>query len=213
MDLNLLKIIKPRVNSTEPVAYDFDEVLAAVRHIGQKLMPNDRPFLLPPDRFEFYTQLIYYFFNDNKFQGDLGKGLLIRGGKGTGKTMAMNIFRTIGFNGGIHMAKAFRNAHCDEVVHNYEMNGPKSLQQYFSDNWYFDDLGQESKHTVSFGTPRNVMKDILTRRHRMFVERGTMTFVTTNFNYDLIKNEYDTRVEDRFNEMFNDIILDGKSLR
>lgn len=213
IDLDVLKIVKSRVRVSDPVNYDFDEIMRAVRFVGQKLMPSDSAFSLPPERHEFYTQLIYYFFNDPKFNGNLGKGLLIRGGRGTGKTMAINVFRTLCFNGIIPQKKAYALANCDEIVNNYEVRGASSFQNYFRDNWCFDDLGHESRYAMFFGTPRNVMKDILTRRYRDFVEYGLLTFVTSNFDFELIEKEYGKRVEDRFYEMFNDMILDGKSLR
>ena len=127
--------------------------------------------------------------------------------------MAMQIFRNMAFNNLIKSGKGFRVVNCDDIVTNYEIKGSVTTIKYSDKNWLFDDIGDEIKQAVHFGTIRNVMKEIITKRNRAFVENGNLTFITSNYNMELIEKAYEMRVEDRFHEMFNEIILTGKSLR
>lgn len=207
------KLLNQRSRTAEPVKYDFDKISEAVKYVGQSEMAPGKIFSFSGEREEFYRQMIYYFFNDPKFKGDLNKGLFIHGGKGTGKTVALKIFSTLSFNRVITSGKGFSIFNCDEVVTDFEVGGPATLQKMYDGNKGFDDLGDEDRPAFHYQKERNVMKSILTRRYRTFTDKGHLTFLTSNFNLALIQQEYKSRVEDRFHEMFNDISLEGKSLR
>ncbi|MBI4931839.1 MAG: hypothetical protein HY841_13840 [Bacteroidetes bacterium] len=216
MNLDLLNIINHQPVTIKQVRYNFNEVMEAILYLGQKFMPissGEKKFILEEERLNLYTQLIYYFFNDDKFKGDLGKGLFIHGGKGTGKTLALKIFRALASNRLLLSGKGFRMFNCDEIVADYETSGAKCLSNYYKGNIFFDDIGDENRQALHYGTTRNVMKDIMTRRYREFTDNGSMTYITSNFNVKLIEQEYGARIEDRFKEMFNELILTGESLR
>lgn len=223
IDVNSLNLTNKRV-AFYPVEYDFNEVMNAVIFIGNKLIPDKKDsngnkifFTLEGKRKEVYTQLIYYFFNDPKFNGNLSAGLFIHGGKGTGKTMMMNVFRNLSFNGLLKASgKGFNLNYCNAVVSEYESNGAAILQKYHHGNYAFEDLGTENKKANHYGNIRNCMQEILFTRNINFVDCGTLTYITSNFNQEVFADEkdgYGIRVGDRFFEMFNDIKLDGSSLR
>ena len=197
----------------EPKQYDFELVWNLILQLGQKLMPVDVEFTLVDERNEFYRQMIYYFFNDPKFKGDLARGLFIHGRKGTGKSMAVKIFNHFSFNNMLQITKCFSSYVCDNIVTEFEQTGMKKITEYNTGNKHFDELGDEVRNAVFFGTTRNIMKYILSVRNNLFVNTGKITIITSNYAQEHIGKLYDVRIEDRWNEMFNDIVLDGESLR
>jgi len=195
--------------------YELTKVLELVNQIGQRIIPKriGMGFTLTEERKELYLQLIYYFFNDKRFNGDLSKGLFIHGNKGTGKTIAMQVFRTLAFNNVIRTGKGFILEPCESIVLSYEIQGAQTFERFNKHSHCLEDLGAERKIALHFGTPCNVMREILLMKYRQWQETGKPTYITSNYNYELIAKEYDMRIEDRFREMFNNIVLTGKSLR
>lgn len=211
--LTVKLLYQPRV-SVNPVKYNFDEIKNAILSIGQTMMEHGKQFNFEGPRGRFYDQLIYYFFNDSKFEGNLNKGLFVHGGKGSGKSVAFKIFRTLSFNRLIPTGKGIGFYQCDEIVSDYEADGAATMRKYCKGNLCFDDLGDENRPASYYGQKeRNVMREILTRRYRAFTDDRTITHLTSNFNFEIIGQQYDLRVQDRFKEMFNDIPLTGQSLR
>jgi len=220
--LDTIKLTHEPADTTSPQKYNYDTVLKMVLVIGQRLMPK----ILDPDtkkqklftlsdekRKHFYQQLIYYFFNDMKFEGDLSKGLFINGHKGTGKTIAMQVMRNLYFTGICKTPKGFFLKPCENLVIEYEKVGGKMLENYITGRFCFEDLGTERKDAVHYGTHCNVMKELLFIAYRKWQDSGEPTFITSNYNFELISEQYDIRVEDRFREMYNQLSLTGDSLR
>lgn len=212
-NISSIKIFSDRVKVNQAIDYDFDKAMQAVMYFGPECMNLGKVFNLEDGRKEIYTQMIYYFFNDARFKGDLHKGLFINGSVGTGKSILMKVFKKMNTAGLLPRFKGFNMVCCDDIVRNYEADGVDALRDYWEKNWCFDDLGDENRQALHFGTTRNVMREILTTRYRSFVDKGHLTFLTSNYDLSEIKNSYGERVEDRFLEMFNNVVLDGKSLR
>lgn len=215
MDISGLKIFNQRNRIDSPISYDFEKAMQAVTYFGPECMPPGKhvEFSLDGNRKEAYSQMIYYFYNDPRFDGDLNKGVFISGGRGTGKTIMMKVFSMMAASKLLPKIKSFNMVTCKKIVREYEANGVISLAEYWDNNWFFDDLGDEEKKALHFGTPRNVMADILTSRYSDWVDKGQLTFLTSNYSLKNIYQDYGIRLEDRFREMFNVIILDGESLR
>lgn len=211
--ISSIKILSDRVKVNQVISYDFDKAMEAVNYFGAECMPIGRKFNLNDGRDEIYTQMIYYFYNDERFNGALHKGLFINGNLGTGKSILMKVFKKMNTAGLLPRVKGFNMVCCDDIVRNYEADGVEALRDYWEKNWCFDDLGDENRQALHFGTIRNVMKEILTTRYRAFTDKNHLTFLTSNYDLAKIKDAYGDRVEDRFLEMFNNIQLDGKSLR
>lgn len=236
IDLAKIKLTSARKDITIPVKYNPAQILKLVIEIGKKLMPvkYDKEgklieFTLEGPRMALAIQLVYYFFNDPAFEGNLSSGLWIHGRKGTGKTMLLRIFREMSFNGLIPTGKGYNLAYCSDIAQEYEAKGAGCLGKYhepviriennidrvYATNWAFDDLGSENLKANHFQNVRNVMQEILDARYRRYIELGSLTFITTNLNQEIIESKdfYNVRIGDRFHEMFNDIKLDGPSLR
>ena len=72
-----------------------------------------------------------------------------------------------------------------------------------------DDIGREPKEINTFGTKELPVTDLMSIRY----DFGSLTFATTNFNDDILKEFYGEALIDRFHEIFNYIIMTGKSRR
>lgn len=167
------------------------------------------------------NNLCHYFANDERFYGDLNKGLLLVGGVGIGKSTLMDFFKR-------NQRHSYRLLSCREIESDFSSEGEKSVQ-YCSYNiqiatnadpfghqeigFCFDDLGTEAngKH---FGKEKNVMAEIILNRYDNKIPYHC-THITTNLTADQIREQYGSRVTDRMREMFNIITFskDAKSRR
>lgn len=74
-----------------------------------------------------------------------------------------------------------------------------------------DDVGAEVPITAHYGTPCNVIADLLLRRYDL--RHRCQTFVTTNLKPSQIGETYTARVFDRCGEMFNFVQFSGYTHR
>lgn len=145
----------------------------------------------------------------------LGKGLLVFGSYGTGKTSSFQIIQ--------NMAKHYQVRELwfpaistQEVVakFNLEKNKEEVIQYYSKGVFLFDDLGAEMEGNNIFQYGKEeVFVRILLNRYRNFVRQGTKTHITTNLNLSQIEQRYGRQLADRFIKMFNLLKLDGPSRR
>lgn len=72
-----------------------------------------------------------------------------------------------------------------------------------------EDLGREAAETVEFGNRVSPIKDLIERRYndRLF------TIITTNLTPVQISEKYGERIADRFTEMLDQVVFEGKSFR
>ena len=178
---------------TEQVARDIFWMTA------KKINPN----YIVPEKI-MVRNLVNYFFG---FDGELdtGKGLLICGGTGSGKTQFFSIIQmALQYTG-----KSFRMFNCIEIEQAIRFGGDYSA--YDNGDVCFDDLGAEQIETLMYGNRVIPMSEILQRR---YVRRdGGKTHVTTNLNMIEIQNRYGSRVSDRLREICNLVIFDRGSFR
>lgn len=159
---------------------------------------------------------LFDYFNSIEGRYDLHRGLWLYGDIGTGKSSLMRVFAEylrLGFNG-------FKIHICDGVSNNYSREG--NLDEY-THNQYgyigepvwmcFDELGREAIPANHFGTKLNVMQHILHIRYSLWQSQRLKTFVTTNCDPLQIETLYGDFIRDRVREMFNVILIEGKSRR
>lgn len=170
--------------------------------------------------------LMEYFAKDPTFlrrspSYSLEKGLMIQGPVGTGKTMAMKLFRNLMAKHG----RGYRVITCRHIVREFLEKGHKILETYgrrsFEDGSIgrrplvvcFDDLGLEDITSKQYGNETRVMAEILLDRYDHMIEFGMITHVTTNLGAEALGQIYGERVRDRMREMFNQVNFAGKSFR
>lgn len=156
--------------------------------------------------------LCFYFTSDNRFIGDLKKGVLLFGGVGIGKTTLMHFFKR-------NPRATYKVVSCRDIESDFSSEGEKSVRQCsynitIPENEFlqkeigfcFDDLGTEA-NAKYYGKEKNVMAEILLNRYDNRLPY-TYTHITTNLSHDEVKEQYGIRVYDRMKEMFNIITFD-----
>ena len=198
-------------------------VWLAKKAVKQWEANENRKMILTPENRPVYALINQYFAKDPEFnktiltenKADLNKGLLLIGGFGCGKTSIMKAYHDIGMR---ILEKTndkfmyFRMVSANGIVREYEsIEAPADkdtfFNRYIKGKVYFDDFGTESMAS-NFGK-RNLMKDILEERYL----KGNPCHLTTNLSLEEIEQKYGGRVYDRMKEMFNVIVLKGRSFR
>jgi hypothetical protein len=159
-----------------------------------------------------FEQLCMYYSHDPMFEREdesysLLKGVLLRGGTGTGKTRLMKLFMMNSYKPYIIMP-------CRLIADEYAKNGIDSQKQYSTmidvypqqnlghnkRGYCYDDFGAEEDKNL-FGNKLNVMQDLILKIYdnRLFPN----TSMTTNLGGDEIEQYYGLRVRSRLSEMYN----------
>jgi hypothetical protein len=159
-----------------------------------------------------------------------GRGLLLRGNIGVGKTVLFKSLKKLlsGLRFFISTKQhiyyndtdAFNIITSNKIAEMYSIDGFEIFSNGYnpdrktgnidlvSGTLFIDDLGSEP--IVShYGTTVNILAELLIRRY----ELGKITHATSNLGVDDLKKLYGLRVFDRMREMFNDITLKGESRR
>jgi DNA replication protein DnaC len=153
-----------------------------------------------------------YFAKDKNFNGDLNKGLLIIGGYGTGKSLALKVYQI--FNLAMRNNKYFPIFDTDEIIDTFTKQGRPSIDKYNPEyDIAIDDLGQDTGKHYYFGSIDDPVDVLLGRRYKMFKNYGILTHGTSNLDANQLKERFSGMVYDRMCEMFNTVPLVGTSWR
>lgn len=159
---------------------------------------------------------LFFYFNGIEGKYKLDKGIWLFGDIGTGKSSLMYLFsefKKLYFDG-------FKIHICSKVSNDYAING--DLDKYtYNEKGYpggpvsmcFDELGRETIPANYYGQKLNVMQHILHIRYSLWQSTGVKTFITTNDDPSAIESKYGDFIRDRNREMFNIVLLQGKSRR
>lgn len=159
-------------------------------------------------------QLSKYILQDPSFIGDLKKGIILIGSQGRGKTILMEAFckvmrdvqRTpIKSIDALELQKAFRRGGQEMIAMEDAIDGSPLL--------FLDDISEEVDIANNYGSKIFVGYEVLSIRHKMWYNRGFLTFATTNSSIELLGAKYGPRIESRISELFNAFHLDGDDLR
>jgi DNA replication protein DnaC len=154
-------------------------------------------------------QLTHYLMRSDKFQGDLNKGLILLGTTGTGKTLMLSAFalmmkyihrKVLKIRSGIELEQIMRENADTMTSFKYTCFG-------------IDDLGEEHDSVKVYGTEIHTGIELLTLRHKEFMNKGSLTFCTTNLDRTRLAEKYGARIDSRIDEMFNIIPVVGKDHR
>ena len=225
--------IRRKQHLPQPIAIDVETGFHMIRRIGKMFCAN---FVIDSGNQPAFEQFVWYFTHQrDRFHGDISKGILAVGRKGTGKTLAMVImqhflefFDKSGQMNGWDFKPLFRIVKCTEIKSDFsdqDNGGLKVLKPYKTrhDIWCFDDIGEEVRDqtmATHYGVQINILENILTTRAEMFKIHRTPTHGTSN--YPIVSSDkkdtyferfYGDRIADRALEMFNVIRFEGKSRR
>ena len=191
MDLNeimssALELAKPveRASLTEQ-----DKQEAARLMIDAGYMPYDKPAFL---------RLVGYL--AHKRQGTAGRGLLMLGTPGNGKTMWMNKFSGCR----VWAAQELVDVYNDSIEAAKGIVWPEAYQRENAGyrDLAIDDLGTEPAVNVRYGTKENVIQILLEHRYNMFTRNpSSKLYLSANLPEDELKDRYGLRVWSRLHEM------------
>lgn len=180
--------------------------------VAQSVIPQ---FAIDNSNRQLITDLFHYF-NGVEGRYNLDRGLWLYGDIGTGKSSLMRVFSEylkLSYNG-------FKIHICDDISNDYSRAGDLDLYTYNQHGYIgkpvwmcFDELGRETIPANHFGAKLNVMQHILHIRYALWQSSRLKTFVTTNCDPMQIEMAYGDFIRDRIREMFNVILLEGKSRR
>jgi len=160
---------------------------------------------------EIVANLFKYFTADKSGDYDLNKGIFLQGKTGIGKSDTLQSFQEY-----LH-AKKSKSAFYMFTAREIKLrciDTPKQISYFINiGNLCIDDLGTEGDMNKIYGNKINVINDILAERYRNRNLLYSKTHITTNFTLQELKQFYDNRTLDRFQEMFTRIEMQGENRR
>eukprot|EP01089_Gocevia_fonbrunei_P021289 TRINITY_DN8207_c0_g1_i1.p2 TRINITY_DN8207_c0_g1~~TRINITY_DN8207_c0_g1_i1.p2 ORF type:complete len:218 (-),score=23.59 TRINITY_DN8207_c0_g1_i1:961-1614(-) len=191
------------------ICYDFDKILFYLAAKG-KLMFGKKFRIFEEDH-EILYKLCNYFIKDElnckKLGLDLGKGILLSGPVGCGKTCLMRLLR--------HLApqeRPYEVIPARNITFAFNNIGFKIVEDFGDSKFYcFDDLGVEPTGKF-FGKDCNVMGEVLLSRFELLIKYNIRTHATTNLNAQELEERYGSRVRSRMRQLFNLIAFKEDSL-
>lgn len=168
---------------------------------------DPKPYVIDDENKSVINTLADYFTGATVPNLDPTKGILLIGNPGGGKTIMMKTMRDVM----LHSDHTFGWTTCRQIAQSFGVSGFKDIIKWGSGcKWHtmFDDLGAEGDMTY-FGTKANVMADIIQDRYENFIDKKFKMHITTNLDWDGIRERYGVRVESRLHEMCNVLILRG----
>ena len=192
--------------------FNFSQSVKWLERWGKNIFgPHFRVY--PEDRKLLFTLLVYAIGDKDTANScgiDMGKGILITGPVGTGKTSLMTL---VNFFFPKEMQYQIKSAR--ETSFEFEQEGYKIITKYSQAAsapaiFCFDDLGIEQPQKY-FGNQCNVMAEILLSRYDLFVSKRVLTHATTNLSATELESKFGNRVRSRMREMFNLVAFDKHS--
>ncbi len=166
-----------------------------------KIHSTEDSYIIDDDNTDAINQLFYFLNGSEKFNGDLIKGILLIGAIGGGKTVLLESFIDI-FNEISGKVVACINS--KDIVDLQKRYGYDYLHKR---PLLIDDIGKEQTIINTYGTVSKPMEDLMNDRYKT----AGLTFGTSNLKLDDMP--YNKHTIDRMRQMFNVIILPGKSRR
>lgn len=192
--------------------YNYEEVISWIEKKGVELYGKD--FTISERDHPVVYRLIAYFLKDEetafRYNLDLGKGILLSGPVGCGKTSLLNIMKYLTL-----VPHKFLMKPCRDISFEFIKDGYEVIHRYANGKLYisepkiycFDDLGVEN-NLKYYGNECNVMAEVLLSRYDIFISKRIATHITTNLSASEIEQHYGIRVRSRLRQMMNLIAYD-----
>lgn len=196
--------------------YDYNKAFNWIDAKGKELYGQN--FTLNQSDLPLLHKLVAYFLKDektaNKYGLSLGKGILLTGPIGVGKTSLINILKFFLKNEDRYIVKT-----CRDISFEFIEDGYSTIHKYSKGinrqvavkSFCFDDLGVEGSLKY-YGNECNVMAEIILSRYDLFVSHKLITHITTNLSASEIEEIYGNRIRSRMREMFNLISFEKDAL-
>lgn len=197
---------------------------AFIEILNKKCLDNSngrRGLKLDPETQNAIELVCQYFNRESAFESagySFSKGLWLMGNFGSGKTQLIETYREMQKRAGVDVGLQscndmnMRFLKKDEFTNKIaSYDGIRTYTNKFDKmERIFDDLGEEETTIMEYGNKVCIMAHILSERYKGS-KSGCITHITTNLSKRQINEVYGGRIESRINEMFNLIILGGKS--
>jgi len=200
------------LRSPLPFGYsEFKTLLGQSAHIILQRRRERNSFDIDENNEPTIAQLYLYLKMDERFTGDLQKGVMLVGKYGSGKTLIMQAMVEM-YN------TAVRTLHVRHPLLRFVKSSElldalteKSVNDFSRMPLVIDELGREPKQIMDFGNLKSPMIELLCQRY----DNGAWTHGTSNFTLETLcsENQYGKMTGDRIKSMFNFIELKGDSRR
>lgn len=168
---------------------------------------SDDELILTDENRHIIGQVALWYSWDERFKGDVRKGLMIRGNVGTGKSLIVQALCEI-IRAYEILVPCF--LHATELSDLYTRDDVDGIDRAKKRSYtIIDDVGVEAIETKNYGNIKEPFNDVFDYRYR----NNKRTIITTNLTPSEIEETYGTRIIDRFRECMNDLVLDGESFR
>ncbi len=168
---------------------------------------QDEKLILTDENRYIVGQVALWYSWDNRFNGDVRKGLMIRGNVGTGKTIIVRALYEIILAFEILDPCFIRATELQDLYMRDDIEGiDRAKKRTYT---IIDDLGVEPVEAKIYGNVKEPFNDVFDYRYW----NNKRTVITTNLTPSEIELTYGTRIIDRFRECMNDLVLDGESFR
>lgn len=195
---------RPFVVQKDPQEILQDLCMAMNRII--KTRHHEDLFKVDSDNYDSLWQVALWLSFDQRFKGDLFKGLIIQGNPGTGKTLLMQAVSEILMR---NCAKSLRIINSNTIVRDYLSGNQEAINSLQKGLVCIDDLGSEPANVMIFGTTVSPVSEVIAGRYAA----GRITFATTNLKASEIASTYSIRIDERVKEMMKGIVLTGETRR
>jgi len=166
------------------------------------------------------NQLYYYTIQDaERFNGSFDKGIYLEGNIGVGKTLIMTAYCNLLVR--LKVKAKIYIQHSKSIIRDITQHPElidetgnifikeKPVLGYAGRIMMIDDLGKEPALVNNYGTQTAPMEEIIVARYN----NRTLTFATGNIKFDEFEMVYTKSVHERMKELFNVMVLTGKSKR
>lgn len=193
------KPIQRRLFNCNVSVNDFSGMF--IESATMRIHATESTYIVDDENKEAINQLFYFLNNSVLFKGDPIKGVLMIGAIGGGKTVLMESFIDI-FNE--VSGKIVTLINSKDLVDIQKRYGFDYLNRR---PLFIDDIGKEQTIINTYGTVSKPMEDLINDRYKS----AGLTFGTSNLKLEDMP--YNKHTIDRMKQMFNVIILPGKTRR
>ncbi len=202
--------------TTEKSTFTIAKEIEIIKEIGNKFV---KEFIIDSNNQKIIEWLINYFNTPQT------KGIFLRGGIGSGKTLLMEIFSIYSQYTKINPFKIVIPGR--DIAQLYSRKGFEGILKYTQNPSRdirgnevdtpniicIDDIGTEGLKVKYFGMDVNIIYEVLLTRYDIYSKIGTLTHITTNVLPSEVKKNYGDKIFSRLKEMCFDVIIDGNDRR